>query len=226
MKNPNKWLKRGTPVAGFIGVIWLAIYFWAVPTQEKSKFFNSNRPLVMAHQGGKALAPESTMGAFEKAANLEVDVIDFDVHLTKDGKLMAIHDPTVDRTTDGTGKVKNMTVEEIQQLDAGVHFQAEDGSYPYQGEGVSIPTVGEIFEAFPDMKWNIEIKDTNDPDQYMAAAVKLWDLITEYGMEDKVVIASFDQDIIDMVQDVSNGNALTAGGKSEVAKFVVLHKLF
>lgn len=226
MKSPNKWLKRGTTITGAIGVIWLAIYFWPVPTQEKREYFNSNRPLVMAHQGGKALAPESTMEAFEKAAHLDVDVIDFDVHLTKDGNLMAIHDPTVDRTTDGTGKVKDMTAKEIQQLDAGAHFQAVDGSYPYQGKGVSIPTVGEVFDAFPDMKWNIEIKDTNEPDQYKAAAVKLWELITEYELEEKVVIASFDQEIIEMVLNVSNGNALTAGGKSEVAQFVVLHKLF
>src|SRR5699024_1693318 len=119
MKETNRLLKRITTFFGIIGVLWLILYLLPVQEQEKRPFFENERPLVMAHQGGAALAPTSTMEAFYKAVELGVDIIEFDVHMTKDGELVAIHDPTVDRTTDGEGVVNDMTLSEIQALDAG-----------------------------------------------------------------------------------------------------------
>ncbi|MFC0301241.1 glycerophosphodiester phosphodiesterase [Virgibacillus soli] len=206
-------------------LIWVTIYLLPIKEQTKHPFFENDRPLVMAHQGGLDLAPSSTLEAFQNAANLGVDVIEFDLHITKDGHLVAIHDPTVDRTTDGTGRVNNLTLQEIKSLDAAAHFQDINGKYSFKDKGVKIPTLEEIFQAIPNMKWNIEIKDTNDPEQYRPIAEKLWKTMQKYNLENNVLIVSFDQDIIEMVQDVSGGKAVVAGGRQEVTKFVLLHKL-
>ncbi len=224
-KKRSKWRIIGYCI-GILLILWIIIYFFPVKSLEKQAFFVNDRPLVIAHGGGQGLAPTSTLEAFKNSYELGVDVIEFDVHMTKDGYLAAIHDPTVDRTTNGTGKVNEMTLEEVQALDAGVNFQDEIGEYTYKGKGVHIPTVQEAFAAIPDMRWNIEIKDSNNPHLYRPIAEKLWGLIQQYRLEDKVLIASFDQDIVDIVSDVSDGKALTAGGRQEITKLVLLHKIF
>lgn len=211
---------------GTLSVIWLMIYFFPEPNQSKPAYFIHDQPLVIAHQGGEHLAPSSTLEAFRNAMALGVDVIEFDIHMTKDGHLVAIHDPTVDRTTDGTGLVNEMTLEEVQSLDAGAYFQDLDGEYSFRNQGVYIPTVEEVFEAIPHMRWNIEIKDTNDPALYESIAKKLWKIIQDYEREDDILLASFDQEIIEIILDVTDGKALVSGGRKEVTKFVILHKLF
>lgn len=209
-------------------ILWIFIYSFPPQRSQRLHLFEKKRPLVIAHQGGKGLAPSSTMPAFQKARSLGVDVLEFDVHMTSDGHLVAIHDPTVDRTTDGSGKVNDMTLAEIKRLDAGYSFQDEHGSYPYRGKGVTIPTVEEIFSATsdPDMLYIIEIKHTNDPALYEEIATKLWGIIEKFRLEERVIIASFDQNIIDTVLKISRGQALVSAGKKEATKFVLTHKLF
>jgi glycerophosphoryl diester phosphodiesterase len=190
--------------------------------------FYSERPLVIAHGGGNHLAPSNTLAAFTHAYELGVDVLEFDVHITADGQLVSIHDPTIDRTTDGNGRVNDMTLKEIQEFDAAYSFLDLDGEYSYRGTGVIVPAVEDIFTTIddPDMLYAIEIKDTNDPDLYEEISLKLWELIKQYGLEENVIIASFDQDIIDIVLDISGGEALVSGGRSEITRFVIFHKLF
>ena len=122
--------------------------------------------------------------------------------------------------------MNEMTLEEVQSLDAGMYFKDLNDDYNYRDQGVYIPTVEEIFEEIPYMYWNIEIKDTNDPALYRKIAQKLWDIIQQFKLEEQVLFAAFDQEIIDMILDVTNGKALVSGGRSEVTKFVILHKLF
>lgn len=220
-----KWKVIGIGLVVFL-FVWIIIYFIPFQAKEKHPFFDNDRPLVMAHQGGQHLAPASTLEAFKNARDLGVDIIEFDIHMSKDGYLIPIHDPTLDRTTDGTGRINNLTLEEIQSVDAGAKFQDLDGEYSFRGKGISLPTVEEVFKEIPNMRWNIEIKDTNDPELYRPIAEKLWSLMEKYELEDKVLVASFDQNIIDTVLDVSNGKAIVAGGRQEVTKFVILHKLF
>lgn len=180
----------------------------------------------MAHQGGKHLAPSSTLEAYRNAADLGVDIMELDLHMTKDGHLITIHDPTIDSITDGTGVVNEMTLAEIQSYDAGANFKDLNGEYSFKGKGVYIPTLDEVFEAIPDMRWNIEIKDTNDPALHGPIAEKLWDLIVFHGLEEKVLLASFDQKIVDLMTDVSDGKAIVAAGQQEATKFVILQKAF
>lgn len=205
---------------------WGLLYILPFSKSTIHPYFDQDNPLVIAHQGGEHLAPSNTLASFEQAMELGVDVIEFDIHMTKDGHLVSIHDDTVDRTTNGSGKVNDLTLKEVQSLDAGTYFKDLNGEYSYKDEGVFIPTVEQIFEAIPNMRWNIEIKDTNDPVLYKEISIKLWETIKNYQLEDQVLIVSFDQDIIDIVTKISNDKALVSGGRGEITKFVILHKLF
>ncbi|SES43068.1 glycerophosphodiester phosphodiesterase [Salipaludibacillus aurantiacus] len=209
-----------------ISLLWMLVYTFPVSERPANTFFQSVVPLVIAHQGGEHLAPSNTLEAYRQAEELGVDVIEFDIHMTKDGHLVAIHDDSVDRTTDREGKVNDLTLEEIQSLDAGHYFKDLEGEYSYRGQGVFIPTVEQIFNDIQDMDWNIEIKATNDPALYEEISSQLWSLIKEYGLEERVLIASFDQQIIDKIIDISEGEALVSGGRQEVTRFVIFHKLF
>lgn len=227
-KSAKKGSKRNVVFVSVVVlvVIWAIIYLYPFKDNKKHSFFDNDRVLVMAHQGGKHLAPSSTLEAFRNAAALDVDIIELDLHMSKDGYLIPIHDPTIDSVTDGTGRVNDMTLEELQSYDAGAKFQDLYGEYSYRDKGVYLPTLEEVFREIPNMRWNIEIKDTNDPELYELIAEKLWKLMTEYQLQDKVLLASFDQDIVDMVVEVSDGKAIVAAGRKEVTKFVVLQKLF
>jgi glycerophosphoryl diester phosphodiesterase len=207
-------------------IFLLLINFFPVSTIDSKGFFENNRPLVIAHQGGELLAPSNTMASFKKAADMGVDVLETDIHITKDGHLVAIHDPTVDRTTNGSGSVADMTLEEIQKLDAGYHFKDLDGKYSYRNKGVYIPTVEEMFQTFTDLRIEIEIKDDNPPERIDEIASKLWLLINKYQMEDKILIASFDQAIMDTFKNYAKGRVATSAGRAEVKNFVVTHKFF
>lgn len=126
-------------------------------------FFGTRRPRVIAHRGSSGTHPENTMVAFQQAVEDGADILEMDVHLTRDRHVVVCHDPTVDRTTDGSGRIANMTLAELTALDAGYRFSADGGkTFPFRGQGVRIPTFEEILAAFPQMPMNVEIK-VNDP---------------------------------------------------------------
>lgn len=106
--------------------------------------------LVVAHRGAPVQAPENTMESFRLGAEAGADAIELDVHLTKDGHLTVIHDETVDRTTDGSGAVADFTLKDLRKLDAGARFAAADGSTPFAGKGLTIPTLEEVLDWLPD----------------------------------------------------------------------------
>lgn len=226
MSKKKSILKYSLLLLGIILLIWFIIFIFPVSERTDHVFFNKDKPLIIAHQGGEHLAPSGTLEAFENAVQLGVDVLEFDIHMTKDGHLVSIHDPTVDRTTNGTGTINEMTLEEIQALDAGDYFMDLEGEYSFRDQGVYIPTVEEIFESIPDIHYNIEIKDTNDPDLYHEIVDKLWKLLKRYDLEEQTLIASFDHDIIDIVSNVTDGEAIVSGGRQEITRFVIFHKIF
>ncbi|MBK8781748.1 MAG: glycerophosphodiester phosphodiesterase [Anaerolineales bacterium] len=180
-----------------------------------------NYPLVIAHQGGDGLWPGDTMFAFQNAADMGADVLEMDVHITKDGVLVLMHDEAVDRTTDGTGDIESMTLEELKKLDAGYDWSADDGvTFPFRGTGITIPTMEEVFAAFPDKHMTIEIKKTN------ASMTKLFcELIRTYNMQDKVLIASFYDDKLKEFRETCPEVA-TSSAKNETTVFVLLTKPF
>jgi glycerophosphoryl diester phosphodiesterase len=106
--------------------------------------------LVVAHRGAAQVAPENTMEAYRRAVELGSDAIELDVHLTADGKLAVIHDETLERTTDKTGSVAAMTMKQLRAADAGYRFAASDGSFPFRGKGLKVPTLPEVLKWLPE----------------------------------------------------------------------------
>src|SRR5215212_7629564 len=116
-------------------------------------------PVNLAHRGASDIAPENTIEAFRLAVEAGAGGLELDVHITRDGRLVVIHDATVDRTTGGTGAVSGMTIDELRGLDAGYKFSPEAGpTRPYRGRGVRVPTLDEVLEEFPGVAVNIDIK--------------------------------------------------------------------
>jgi glycerophosphoryl diester phosphodiesterase len=117
-------------------------------------------PVDFAHRGGAKVVPEDTVRGFQEGIRLGGDVVlELDVHTSADGVVVVMHDPNVDRTTDGEGPVAEKTLAELQRLDAGYRFTPDDGqTYPWRGRGVRIPALEEVYREFPDRPINIEIK--------------------------------------------------------------------
>ncbi len=118
----------------------------------------SARP-VIGHRGNRAHAPENTIESFTQAVAAGADAIEFDVRITADGIPVVHHDPTVNRTTDGSGEIARLTFDELKRLDAGANFSIDGGkTFPYRGKGHRIPSLDEVVEAFPSTPLLIEIK--------------------------------------------------------------------
>ena len=127
--------------------------------RDLASYRSGPRPRVMGHRGAAGVAPENTLVSFRAALDAGADVLEMDVHATKDGHLVVIHDPTVDRTTNGTGEVRTMTLEALRALDASAKFAPAAGESAVAFEGpLRIPTLEEVLEAFPDALFNIELK--------------------------------------------------------------------
>ena len=159
---------------------------------------------VAAHRGACAEYPENTMLAFQKALEAGVDQIETDVHMTADGELVLIHDHRLERTTNGTGFVREHTLAEIKALDAGSHKGAEFA-------GIQVPTFRELMELIkdhPTMTLDVELKDYPDGDLEEfshTSCDKAIALIEEYGFGDRVVINSWHNPLNEYVYKKYNG---------------------
>ena len=195
---------------------------WPGPPPSHPFFAQFERyPLVMAHQGGDGLWPDNTLYAFERAVDLGVDVLEMDVHSTADDVLVVIHDSTVDRTTDGSGAVHDFTLVELKSLDAAYDWTPDDGqTYPYRGQGITVPALDELFVAFPGMPMNIEIKQAEP-----SIAAPLCQLIREHDMADKVLVVSFHEEATQEFRG-DCPEVVTGAGQNEVIALFALSKLF
>ena len=212
---------RGLLIVVGIVVIVLVALALLMPNAPDYPFFESDRPMVIAHQGGEGLRPSNTMLAFANAVALGVDVLEMDVHSTSDGALVLIHDDTVDRTTDGSGRVQEFTLAELQQLDAGEYWTPDDGAtYPYRGQGARIPTLEEIVTAFPQMKFNIEIKQIEP-----SIAAPLCDLLRDHGLTERALIASFHPTAMDEFR-AACPEVATSMVEDEIRPFFILNTIF
>ena len=121
-------------------------------------YFAPPRPRVFGHRGAAGVAPENTLPSFALAAALGATYLELDVHATRDGEIVVLHDPLLDRTTDGSGPVCERSWAEVAALDAGWQFTHDGRSFPYRGQGVRVPRLAEVLAAFPAHRFNIEIK--------------------------------------------------------------------
>ncbi len=150
-------------------------------------FGTLRHPLVIAHRGSMVLGPENTLYSFELADAAGADVLELDVHPSSDGHIMVIHDPTVDRTSNGSGEVRSLKLGELKALDFAWQFRLPDAEgYPMRGMGITIPTLSELFDRFPGRSFSIDIKE-NDPDFAMEVVRR----IHRREMRNCVVFGSF-----------------------------------
>jgi glycerophosphoryl diester phosphodiesterase len=198
------------------------LYALARPRPERAFFARGQDVLILAHQGGDRLWPGNTLYAFERAAALGADVLELDIHASRDGHLVVIHDDTVDRITNGTGRVGDLTLAELQALDAGYRWSPErtGSDFPYRGRGVGIPTLDEVLTAFPDHRVNIEIKPPTP-----GVAGPLCALIRERGRAETVLVGSFHHAALREFR-AACPEVVTSASPREVLTFYVLHRAF
>jgi glycerophosphoryl diester phosphodiesterase len=180
-------------------------------------------PLIIAHGGSKQMFPENTMPAFDWAATFRPDVLEMDVTLTRDSVLIAHHDPAIDRLSDGKGKVADYTLEEIRRFNFGYHFRDSAGNYPYRNSPVHPVTLDEVLEKYgQEFLFCIELKDYSDR-LGRCAARELWRLLKKRRMENRVMTACFDDDILAYFRAISGGQTATSSGKRQTKRFVIMN---
>jgi len=140
-------------------------------------------PVIFAHRGASAHAPENTLASFELALSQGADAIELDAKLSVDGQVVVIHDPTVDRTTNGHGRVAQLTLSELRSLDAGSFFSGK-----YRGE--KIPLLEEVFEAVGRRMFiNVELTNYAAPHDQLVENV--CELVKKHGLEKRIIFSSF-----------------------------------
>ena len=185
----RRWLSAVIVVLlGVIAAAWLQ-----VDAPDRAEADAPRAVSIIAHAGAQGHAPPNTMPAFERALELGADTLEMDLQLTADGEVVTIHDGTVDRTTDGTGAVADLTLAQLRALDAGATWTDADGATPYAGQGVRHATLREVLDAFDDTPLAIELKT----DGGEAIAQPVIDLLVEYGRDDgSVIVASFREEYL------------------------------
>lgn len=178
-------------------------------------------PTNFAHRGASLRAPENTLEAFRLAAESGAGGLELDVHMTSDGCIVVIHDDSVDRTTDSAGLVRNMTLREVQSFDAGYRFTPDGGAtYPYRGQGVRVPELGEVFHEFPDHRVNIEIKEAQP-----GIEITLLNAIADVGAENRVLVVSEASAVVNRFRKLSGGRISTGASRSEIEAFYRLSRV-
>lgn len=156
--------QRRHHVAGWVGAVLLFLIVAAPSSSSAPKRaapknpFRTGRPLVIPHAGGDGDAPENTMVAWERSMANGGDVVDIDVSVSTDGVLIAFHDGTLERTTNGTGRVATKTYADLSKLDAGWKFK-RNGAYPFRGKDVRIPTLESVLRRFPSSLVTLDVKE-------------------------------------------------------------------
>lgn len=170
-----------------------------------SDYFSVEHPIRLAHRGSRVLWPENTMYAFERAVGeLGYHYLELDVRLTADRIPVVFHDATLDRTTDGTGKVSDHTLSDLQSIDAAYHFGPDD-DFPLRGTGVRIPPLEDLYRAWPTVRLNIDLKG---PDQEWAVA----EVIRKADAEHRTLIGSFYDRRIARFRRITQGRVAVSAG--------------
>ena len=151
---------------------------------------------IYAHRGSSGTHPENTLAAFRHAASLPIHGVEFDVHLTKDGELVVIHDEKINRTSNGKGFVKDLTLAELKTYDFGVRFSKE-----FKGE--KIPQLTEVLEIFSKTTHHINIELKTDVVAYDCIVEKTLQLVESMALQSRVVISSFNHDTLREVKKLA-----------------------
>ena len=187
-------------------------------------FFQLNRPLNFGHRGFAGQYPENTILSYQKAIEAGANVLEMDVQLTRDNKLVVFHDDTLDRMTNGNGKVQEKSLVEIKKLNVGCEFIPHTlcgkNSKPFKNLELKVPLLSEVFNEFPLFRFNIDIKQHEKK-----VCEALFETIKEFGLSEKVLVASDDYKTIKYFRSISKGNIATGASYREVANFMFLKRI-
>ena len=206
----------------FATVAILLTRYFGFQTEHKTRNHQFKRDSIqmIAHRGGSLESPENTLLAFDHTMKISPHfILEMDIHLTKDEHLAVIHDDTVDRTTNGKGAVSEMTLEELQELDAGWQYQNDKGEYIYRSQGVQIPSLRQVLERYPQQKMIVELKSLSTK-----AAQKFIDVIEEFKAFEHVAIASYSHQAISYIR--SKRDWIFVATPTEIYKSLILLNMF
>src|SRR5215212_4226507 len=191
-----------------ISLAGLACFVALILRRGNKRTVRGEWPVNLAHRGASALAPENTIEAFRLAV---------EVHRTRDGHIVVIHDATGDRTTSGTGAVSEMTLDELRRLDAGHNFSPDGGpARPYRGRDVRVPTLEEVLEEFPAVAVNIEIKAGTPGIEETVLGV-----LREANALGRALVVSTLHDVVKRFRKVSGGRVSTGASRWEIGIFYI-----
>lgn len=166
-------------------------------------------PMAIAHRGSRLLWPENTLPAFQGVADLGLEFFETDLHVTRDGVLVAFHDDLLDRTTDTKGPISERWWPELESVDAGHNFAPHAG-YPWRGKGVRIPRLDELMDTFTEVGFILDLKQAGTEE-------KLAELLQLRGWEDRVIVGSFSDIRMRRFREASKGRVWTSSGPVEAA---------
>lgn len=224
------------------GVIYLVIShdfkdeIVPVSASENPYIVKTGETMVSAHRSGGGIAPENTMMAFEncvESSSFAISIFEFDLHITKDGELILLHDETFDRTSNSVEYFgqkgvlpSDKTYDELRALNMGEYFTADDGSTPYKGlrgddipENLRVVKLRDIFDylaPYGDYNFIIEIKNSDDLGRQ--AADELYSILKQYDMLDRAIIGTFHGEISDYME-TTYPDMLRSAGIKEVVNF-------
>lgn len=216
MKTPQKNTYFG--LTALLGTLLLS--GCAQPTKIDFAGVNAS-PRVIAHQGGVGQWPSNTLYAFREAVRLAgVDELEFDIHQTADDHIVLMHDASVDRTTDGHGLLLDMTLAEVQTLDAG-HGWTDDGEhFPFRGQGIQVPTLEAVLSEHPNRPMSIEMKTDS-----VTLARDLCGLIRTHNKTQQVIVSSFHHSALVEFRQ-SCPSVKTGASSDEASRYIFASKLW
>ena len=180
-----------------------------------TRFFDGPKPRLFAHRGASGERPENTMAAFERAVELGCECIELDVHAAQDGHVVVIHDETLERTTNGLGPVGEYSLAALQQLDAGYRFSPDGGrTQPFRASDVVIPSLEEVLSGFPQVRFTVEIKQSEPPIEETVVAV-----LNACDRAGDVVLASKEDAVLTRTRKLAPDVA-TSFAYQEIADFI------
>jgi glycerophosphoryl diester phosphodiesterase len=205
----------------WISLSGLACFVALILRKGRQRTVRGEWPVNLAHRGASALAPENTIEAFQLAVEAGAGGLELDVHMTRDGHIVVIHDATVDRTTNGSGAVSEMTLHELRGFDAGYSFSPDGGpTRPYRGRGVRVPTLGQVLEEFPEVAVNIEIKAPTPGIEETVLGI-----LRGANASERTLVVSTPHAIVKRFRKISAGLISTGASRWEIGVFYISSRL-
>ncbi len=186
--------------------------------KKDSLYFAGRRPRIMAHRGASGTCPENTMLSFKQALSDGADVLEMDVQVSEDGEAVVIHDPSVDRTCNAHGLVRQFKYSALCKFDAAYRYTADGGiTFPFRAKGVCLPRFEDVLRDFPRTPINVEIKDSSP-----VLISRMSQLLRKYGRFDEgsVLVAADSHQIMQAFRKAAP-EAITGSSSREVYRFVI-----